>query len=472
MEDGTVTFIPVEEKAEAGSGQGDSLLKIYNEGLRLGFDDWQWDSTNQSFVYQSNEMNSHPMFISLSKYQTYTHRVTLSSVGSDNDCISVVIAYDYQTGNDLSLVIAHGGVLASGQSGTNANIMLNFSGSGHAMVGDLMIDHVKLSNSSANWSTIDGITVLVKRTINNIKIWVLYNTPHSWTPSESDGIKDIYPSEQPTFEFELTDYPQLSCFVDKSCNYGYGCFSQPYSTYEDVYFIGIYDELYGHTDIMDSKTTEYIVPASVMHQADNARLKLFFRYDQDDGTSVTTSLPFCFCNEYGNKIVIQGATTSDGEIVINSNFMNTIPFYTHKMYDEDTIIVCNNIDKKSYLPLVAYLKSVNCTLCVIDSQEKNDYVATLLADGVKYLIDGNRLPDMEYYDANFNPLTYTNWESSNPDINNLSFANIAIMKDGEWYSVSCAEDLGFVAEYKIQKLTNYFKNPRIYYQVLGNKEVV
>jgi hypothetical protein len=472
---GNISLNPVKEIIEAGSGYGSSLKEIYDEGLRLGNDDWQWDESTQAFVYQHNEDTSYPMFISLDKYDTYTHRVTLASNDSDDDCISVVIAYNEYTGDHLSLIIGNGGAKASGMTGATANIILNYPGN-YNMSGDSVIDAVSIGEGQGWSTTTEGVPVLIKRTQNNIKIWVLYNKPHSWLPEEVEGIKNIYPTEPPTFEFNLTDYPQLSSFVDCECNYGYGCFSQPKATYKDVYFISVTDEPCGHTDIIETKTTMHTVPAATLNGTANHKMKLFFRYNKG-GQEFTAPLPFSFKDKYNNHTVIQGTFTETGEIIITTNFMNQVQLYADasNMYDSDTIIVASCAKPKLVTKHQELLSAEKCKLALIDSEAKNAFVKNLLLPGKEYYIQGHcfTLDGLTYYQEDgITPLTYTDWDTNEPDPVGLS-SYIKYNKDKKWADADgITERLGYVAEYKIQRLTQYFDNPRIYYQILGNKEVV
>lgn len=472
---GEITFVPVQEVVEAGSGYGNTLKEIYDEGLRLGNDDWWWDNDIQAFVYQHNEEASHPMFISLDKYNTYTHRVTLASASSDNDCISVVIAYNEETGDHLSLVIGNGGANASGMSGATANVILNYPGN-YNMAGDLTVCATQIGAGQGWGSTSDGVTVLIKRTENNIKIWTLYNTPHNWQPEERDEVKNIYPTEAPTFDFNLTDYPELNMFVDYECNYGYGCFSQPMATYKDVYFISSTVEPYGHTNMTETKVIQHTVPSSVFADVGKAKIKLFFRYDTD-GKTVTTPLPFNFKDAHGNQTVVQGAFTENGKIVVTSNFMNKVQLYADasNLYDPDTIIAASCAKPNIITRHQNFLEKEKCKIALVDSAAKNNFIKNLLLPGKEYYIEGYcfTLDGLDFYQYDgITPITYTDWDANEPNPEGLS-AYIKYNKNKKWADADgITERIGYVAEYKLQRLNQYFENPRIYYQVLGNKEVV
>lgn len=227
-----------------------------------------------------------------------------------------------------------------------------------------------------------------------------------------------------------------------------------------------------YTDIIESKITQHTIPGSIINTVNNMKTKLFFRYNKGKEV-ITIPLPFIFKNESGSHIVIQGSYTESGNIIITSNIINTIPFHVeeNQIYNTDTIIVCDNTDKRKFASTTRYLKTINHKICKIDSKTKNNFVSNILSQDVMYLIDGTRsFIDLKYYDTNKQELSYFNWAEGNPNTNE-AYTNITITSDGKWHSVSNNEKLGFVAEYTIQRLTQYFENPRIYYQVLGNKEV-
>lgn len=449
---------------EASSEDGDSLKDIYDNGLRLGIDDWAWDDVNKSFVYQQNVQSTYPMFISLNKFNKYTHRVTLSSINSDDDLISVVIAYDEDTGNHLSLLVASGGINPSGISGAAASIVLNYTGN-YTMAGDLTIGSKQIGPSSGWNSIINGVTVLVKRDKSNIKIWINHNNPNIWIPEEVDGIKDIYPTETPDFEFNLNDYPELSMFIDTKSNYGYGCYSQDKATYRDVFFIGngtsSSTEL-GHSNVFEHSNISINMPSDTNIKIKKA--KTYFRYDADEQT-ITVPIPFIFKTEDGNIAAIQLRHENDN-CYIETNLINTIPHcITDKNFYSDTTIIVTDDTLKLYEELQ--------NLCLVSSKTKNNFVKSLLKDNKTYLIQGSRfeLDDGNvFYDKSGNELSYFDWDINEP---NLFYYNTAIIinENKKWATTEINEKHGAVYEYKLKRLSNYFKNPRIYYQIFGTQEV-
>lgn len=448
---------------EASSEDGDSLKDIYDNGLRLGIDDWAWDDVNKSFVYQQNVQSTYPMFISLNKFSKYTHRVTLSSTDNDDDLISVVIAYDEDTGNHLSLLVASGGINPSGVSGAAVSIVLNYTGN-YNMAGDLTIDSKQIGSSSG-WDNItNGVTVLVKRNENNIKIWINHNNPNTWLPEEVNGLKDIYPTETPDFEFNLSDYSELSMFIDTKSNYGYGCYSQDKATYRDVFFIGngsTSSTEVGHANVSEENNIAISLPSGTGIKIEQA--KTYFRYDLD-GKTVTVPVPFIFKTEDGNMAAIQLRHT-DNRYFIETNMINIIPFYiTQDNFYTDTILIIADERLKTYNRFD--------NLCLINSMTKNNFVKNILKDGKTYFIQGYNLNfnGQEFIDNNDNDMTFFDWDIGQPETESL-INNIYINENKKWATGDITIKRGAIFEYKLERLSHYFKNPRIYYQIFGTQEV-
>jgi hypothetical protein len=412
------------------------------------------------------------MFISLNQFLNYTHRVTLSSAAVDDDCISVVLAYNEETGNHLSLIICNGGISIDGLSGATASILLNFSGT-WSLTDDFVIDNASIGPAQQWSDTTNGVTVLIKRNINNFKIWTLYNEPHTWEESENNGIKDINISEEPLFEFELTDYPELEEFIDKQCNYGYGCYSQSESTYQDVFFTTTYGASYGYTDINEINFIEYNISDDLIDESLNNKIKLYFRYENENNETLTSALPFIFKNENGYNTIIQGNYTKNGCINITTNYINTLPLVVTEdnYYDENTIIACYSAIPQYYYRTLDQLKENNLNLCLIDSKEKDLFIQNILEDNKTYYIQGSNynLEDDIFTDLDGNELVYTNWDTDQPYYHSIN--RIIINENKKWQTaIGTEEQHGYIAEYKIKRLSNYFKNPRIYYEILSSKE--
>lgn len=432
----------------AGNGDGDSLQKIFNEGIRMGNDDWIWDNSMQSFVYQHNEENSYPLFLSLSKFQDYTHRVTLASSNADNDGIGIILAYDESTGNHLSLIVHTGGLSSAFPQ---AGIVFNYVEPGYSSSSGYYLRPVDntllqgIASTGSGWNALtDGVSVLIKRKGNNIKIWLKYNQPHGWTVVD----KDIEVTDTPLFDFNLEDYPDLACFMDKECKYGYGCFSQPKATFLDVFFASYtnYMEPFGET-IIDQQTHEAAaVPADKMNNVESGRIKMWFCHDKPDGTTERFPLPYLFLTENNSWGVIQGTYDDNSNIDISVNI--TVPvsgLITSKhFYDNRTIIV----------PIGA--KEIHWGN-VLDNNICNIYNNSGKLNFIKSLIK----QDTDYWILNTSMTT-------NDIFGEFLYDYLDIINNGTLRQ-SDKDYCCYISEYKIKYLSEYFTNPRIYYQVYGEK---
>lgn len=479
-QNGAITFdsVVVETSVSADSQEGDSLRAIYDEGLRIGIDDWAWDDTKNSFVFQSN--SNYAMFASLNKFEIYTHRVTLKSNHEDDDTISVILAYDESTGYFIAVHC----VLNSTKPTAFLCIGQNSTKSVHTLATYTMSEESYVSSWTGNpaegwWALDKGITVLVKRNKGDFNVWINFNGVNTWLPVTIDDTTDIpAPADTPAFTFNVDNIPDAyrSYFKDKPNNYGYGCESQTYSTYEDIFFTGIIsigEEKRGYSNANEVSEIHYSLPAATMANVHHGKVKMYFRYDKD-GKTITTPLPFSFMRECGNQVVIQGDYTEDGTINIHSNFLNKIPFYVEdkNFYTADHVIMATN-EKVFYDGIADKLEANGASLCTIDGPAKMNFVTSLMTPDSEYYINGcNGDPmsaDAPYYDYYNNEVPYLDWDTGQPV---LSLANYLIInKNRKMATSDVTKKYGYTAEYKIKRLSQYFNNPRIYYQVLGNEEV-
>jgi len=516
LSDGIISCIPVMDSQiiEAGSEEGATLYEIFTEGAQIkvrestdsaaallpgdsaillpgqtvpadwGVGLWTWSDIDNSFYYSYNDQTNYAMFVSANKFETYTHRVTFFANSSDDDLISTVIAYDEETGNELSLAVIAGGFNFPGAYGTSASIILNFkcnwSVGTYATFGtepNANGDCYKMIGPQSGWSSLaNGVTVLVKRTKNNIKAWVNYNTPNIWQSETIDGIKSIYPTTLPDFELNFEDHPELACFVDKKAKYGYGCHSQERSSYRDVYVIGesfsTVTGSAGHANIKETKEISYNVPSAIINTVPNSKIKMYFKHDLEDGTVVTTPLPYSFLDKDNINTVIQGAYTAAGVITIQASLFNKIPeFYASNLavYQNQLVIGCCKCTPE----VIQKLKGYNTNFARIESSAKNDFVKALILDDNLYRIQGE---SMYWYTGNpteeryrFSDLTFMSYFNWNLALKDKTKVSISINKNGDWASTGLTSNNYYVLEYKAKKLSDYFINPRVYYQVLGNE---
>ena len=517
LTDGEISFTPIQEGVKEFTIGGGGTInenfdtlsqKWVNESTKLGngtnlwtYDDEFTSVNNKSYDnilrfgggdLGDNEIELYPMIVSHNKYKNYTHRVTLKSAAIANDCISVVLAYDETTGNHLSLMIGMGGANDSGTTKNNATARLiyNFkdyklSNGVYEIIGTPIGDEILIKEQtgliSPGWNDLEnGITVLTKKENNNIKVWVLFDETHSWTPNANN---DIVLTDAPMFEFSLNDYPELSCFIDKKCNYGYGNYSQPISIYDDMYFFSPDEtgsgeitiaEPYGHTNICESSKIEYDIPDSVLSGVNNPNVKFYFRYGEDD-KEIAIPLPVSLKDNNGNHAIVQASYTKDGHIIINTKFLNKINIYApdNSQY-ENSLVVPTFAVPGTVKEILDFLEKEKCELSLINSGDKNNFVKNLLLPNREYYIQGKyfKPEGEEFYDNDMNPLQYTDWDSGEPvKVNDSHFIKYNTNK--KWATADgLTEGIGFVAEYKLRKMTQFFTNPRVYYQVLGNKEVI
>lgn len=431
----------IETDIVAGNGDGDSLKKIYDEGQRMGNDDWIWDNETMSFVYQHNEEGSYPLFLSLGKFNNYTHRVTLASKDGDNDGISVVIAYDAATGNHLSLILHTGGL---GVSNPCATVTFNYPGNYNPAPVDASLKHVFSDVAGSGWHTYTkGIPVLIKFKDNNIKIWVKLNED-TW---QVQG-KEINPTELPLFDFNLADYSNLSCFMDKEVNYGYGCFSQPLATFKDVFFLSSIEteEPYGTTFIDQETEISHQIDQSDVSQlkAGKGNVKTYFRYDKD-GKTVDMPIPFMFRTDNNSWGIVQTETEESGQIHARVNILLPVEglFTEDNFYDDRTIIVPIREKKVSWMIALIEIKNKGGLLCDLSGSKKMFIINLLPEKNDKYWV--SYLDKYETFEGSLFPL---------------------INKNGNIIDESSINAYHYyIVKYIIKYLSEYFDNPRIYYKL-------
>lgn len=507
--DGVISCVPIIESQtiEAGSEEGEALYEIFTQGTQIkvheltdppsillpgetapsdwGIGIWTWNDVDNSFYYSYNDQDNYAMFISSNKFETYTHRVTFFSNDPDDDLISTVIAYDEETRNELSLAVVAGGFNFPGASGTSASIMLNFKCNWSIGVyptfgtePNANGDCYKIIGPRAGWSALtNGVTVLVKRNKNNIKAWINYNTPNTWEPETINGIKDIYPATLPDFELNFEDHAELACFMDKKMKYGYGCHSQEKSSYRNVYAIGeSFSESSesGSVNIKESYEITDTMPPFAIAGSNKIKIKMFFKYDDDDGSAVITPLPFVFLDKNKKSVVIQGTYESNGTVHIKSSFMEKVPnLYASNIgvYQNKSIIGACKYTQEVLNSLI----EVGATIAKIDSVDKNNFVKSLITNDNTYRIQGESLYALNPQNASeeryrFDDGTFMNYFNWGTGLKDKNLSSIAMNNNGKWLSIDPLLNKYHIIEYKVSRLSDFFTNPQIHYQLLGSEE--
>lgn len=220
-------------------------------------------------------------------------------------------------------------------------------------------------------------------------------------------------------------------------------------------------ESFGYTNIVEKQEINH----SVTMVSSQSRIKLYFRYNKD-GNDITVPLPFYTRMEDESIILITGQCTGN-TFAITCNTINKMKMIAVGQYDNSYIAAHAAIPKRQE-DAISYIQDKGLKVVTIDSEEKNNYFASLLTDGEKYFINAlyysidNTLVDFE-----MNALDYSNWDTGQPDSN----VNVVLNSKGKWSTVPFTELAGFVAEFTPKRLSEYFNNPRIYYEVLENREV-
>lgn len=220
-------------------GLGESLLSIYNNGLRFSHNGtwskiakvseanaWYFDSARDTFVQPLNTSTFNG-FVSTVKYRTYTHTARLISTDSDDDINGLIIAYaedDLGHPHTLSCIVSKG-----------------YNGNNHyyQVIYDYRLPDEQVIASSGNlggiplnaslyrgWASCpNGITMQVQKTGTFVSC-----TVSNWNETTLNY--------NTTISFDILDYPWASYFEGK-IQYGYCNQSQAKSSFIDIFFDGI-----------------------------------------------------------------------------------------------------------------------------------------------------------------------------------------------------------------------------------------
>lgn len=220
-------------------GKGETLKTMYDSGTRFAHNGswnniantleanaWYYDSTLQSFVQPQNT-STFTGFISTVKYRTYTHRATLKSTDSDNDCIGLVIAYaldDNGNPHTLSLVVNKGGESHVG----------NYY---YALIYDKSLpdEQVLFKKGNKTNGTIPGNHTTSGWSSNTITLEV--NKAGSTITCAASNYGTTAINQNTLIEIDLDNYSWGYLFRGKT-QYGYCAQSQPKSYYQNIYFSG------------------------------------------------------------------------------------------------------------------------------------------------------------------------------------------------------------------------------------------
>ena len=200
--------------------------------------------------------------------------------------------------------------------------------------------------------------------------------------------------------------------------------------------------------------------------------------------TVTIPLPFLAFADHQTVISIQGAIFAKGGFDVDAKIVHTIPDYItdENIYNNQEAIIMSTA-KNRLTEVLSMFSSLErpYALCLLKDAQKFNFVKALLQNEHEYFFQALYEPriqdgDAVWNDSNHNPLTFFNWANGQPNIiddESIMGAYLKYTSSG-WKMHSefmyGGDAHGYVAEYPIKYLSDYFTNPRIYYQIYGIKE--
>lgn len=212
--------------------------------------------------------------------------------------------------------------------------------------------------------------------------------------------------------------------------------------------IVLHQDMNAEKTIINQHTYESAqIPTEVIENTENVRIKMWFCHDKTDGITERFPLPYMFLTENDSWNVIRGTYDENGHIDINVNLTFSIDglITNNNFHDDRTIIV--PIEKKEVWWTEAITEITNNygTLCNITKDNKKAFVLNLLNNDIKY------------------------WANDKDDMTTSEGSQFLLIdKNGNIEKTEFGRG-GYIIEYKIKYLSEYFTNPRIYYQVYGER---
>jgi len=270
-------------------------------------------------------------FISDKKYSDYVHQVTITSVDPDDDIIGTVIAFHKdETGKEHTLSAircpgtTNGGMLVNGIL-AKWMIVYNYGQSNQKLI----IDGSRfITNATGTgWAALPrGCTIKIERAETTV-----YATTSQFNSNTLDPMTKL--------SIDLTSDPVLQLFVGPK-QYGYSCYSQNKSTFKDLSFIDLKD------NIILPEPEMVILPFNIKYNENQSVLSPnnIFAFDESgfcvtslNGQSCTVDLddPYIY---YESNYLTPGKVQSTG---INPNYKisetNPLIFKNGKLYSDRKI---------------------------------------------------------------------------------------------------------------------------------------
>lgn len=230
---------------------------------------------------------------------------------------------------------------------------------------------------------------------------------------------------------------------------------------------------------------------------DSTRILLSFEYEDEDDYTHVSPLPFRYTTEDNYEVYIRGRyNKATGKIEARASMLKHIPFlcsFPYPLYYDGV----NNFNRDAYVPIFLTedsdivktrktLEKYGCDIPILNQILHRDlaqYMKKAYDDGdviwvtTNYYIGGihNGTEYVEGFEEDSPVITYYN-EIDHDDTDKPLFGgNVTITFNDDGSSnikaLFIEEDLephGFILHYKDKLLTDYFKNPRIRYDIMGN----
>lgn len=194
-------------------------------------DSWTYDSVEDVLKSTVNSV-TYIGFISSDAYDTYSHEVTLASIGNpDDDTISVVLAF-YRDASGAEYTLS--AIRTAGGATPRFGIVYNYgqSGSQYICASDLTLDVFTNSAGGTGWSD------------RAVKVLVLRDGSTFTVKTTQIGDTSTYVS---TLTVDLGTDPRLYKFIGPM-PYGYGCWSQQNATFRNIRFTKVLGSIYDVRD--------------------------------------------------------------------------------------------------------------------------------------------------------------------------------------------------------------------------------
>lgn len=275
---------------------------------------WNYDSANDKVVCTVNSA-THIGFVSKDKYDNYIHETTFKSADGDDDFIGVVIAFAKdENGREHTLT-----ALRNRSGFPYWFIAYNYSRSDAWIItrkDRLANDDIngKQSNTpETGWKMVpNGTRVKIERKGNIVNA---YASPFNTTAYDNASLLTV----------NLDSDPRLAIFKG-ACQYGYSCYSQNQTTFENIYFSGgldnaIYDIQTGEAWSYNAGAWKKDTNKSLVKDIGIGRFaynkytkKMFYIKSAEEVINVSSSSASCALS---SAVAVNGFT--NGHFLFNNN---------------------------------------------------------------------------------------------------------------------------------------------------------